>query len=179
MARVVKCPKCGKLGSLQPKKTKHGIYWRVGHYLGLKGKTRKVKWCYIGKELPESVKKQLITQKEQLITQEFTQSDVKKNNLNLSFFKGKDDYINSMLTKTSSGTRILMIRLMTRSSASMLMRRLWMRSSHLSQVAVPSPQGVLRTGTRSLLVGRGIGPVIFTPVFSAMAFSSLHTSSSF
>jgi len=84
MARVVKCPKCGKLGSLQPKKTKHGIYWRVGHYIGLKGKTRKVKWCYIGKELLESVKKQLITQKEQLITQEFTQTDVKKNNLKLS-----------------------------------------------------------------------------------------------
>ena len=84
MTRVVKCPKCGKLGSLQPKKIKHTIYWRVGHYIGLKGKTRKVKWCYIGKELPESITKQLITQKEQLITQEFTQSDVKKNNLKLS-----------------------------------------------------------------------------------------------
>jgi len=84
MARVVKCPKCGELGSLQPKKTKHGIYWRVGHYRGLKGKTRKIKWCYIGKELPETIKKQLFTQSEQLITQEFTQSDVKKNNLKLS-----------------------------------------------------------------------------------------------
>jgi len=81
MTRVVKCPKCGKLGSLQPKKIKHTIYWRVGHYIGLKGKTRKVKWCYIGKELPESITKQLITQKEQLITQEFTQSDVDENNL--------------------------------------------------------------------------------------------------
>jgi len=84
MTRVVKCPKCGKLGSLQPKKTKHGIYWRVGHYIGLKGKTRKIKWCYIGKELPETIKKQLITQKEQLITQEFTQSDTRSNNLKLS-----------------------------------------------------------------------------------------------
>jgi hypothetical protein len=76
MARVVKCPKCGELGSLQPKKTKHGVYWRVGHYLGLKGKTRKIKWCYIGKELPEALKKQLITQK-------FTQTDVESNNPNL------------------------------------------------------------------------------------------------
>jgi hypothetical protein len=179
MARVVKCPKCGELGSLQPKKTKHGVYWRVGHYLGLKGKTRKIKWCYIGKELPESIEKQLITQKEQLITQDFTQTNTESNNLKLSSIQQKDYYINSMLTKTSSGTRILMIRLMTRSSASMLMRRLWMRSSHLSHVAVPSPQGLLRTGTRSLFVGRGIGPVIFTPVFSAMVFSSPHTSSSF
>jgi len=84
MARVVKCPKCGELGSLQPKKIKHTIYWRVGHYIGLEGKTRKVKWCYIGKELPELVKKQLITQKEPLITQEFTQNDVRLNNLKLS-----------------------------------------------------------------------------------------------
>jgi len=79
MARAVKCPKCGELGSLQPKKTKHGVYWRVGHYLGLKGKTRMVKWCYIGKELPEAVKKQLITQNETLITQEFTQSTKSEN----------------------------------------------------------------------------------------------------
>ena len=84
MARVVKCPKCGELGSLQPKKTKHGIYWRVGHYKGLKGNTRKVKWCYIGKQLPESMKKQMITQKETLITQEFTQTNTKSNNLKSS-----------------------------------------------------------------------------------------------
>ena len=88
------------------------------------------------------------------------------------------NYISSMLTKTSSGTRILIIRLITRSSESMSMRRLWIRISHLSQVAVPSPHGVLRTGTRSRLVGREIGPVILTPVLSAMVFSSLHTSSS-
>ena len=86
MARVVLCPKCGKKGSLQPKKTKHGIYWRIGHYIGLKGKTRQVKWCYIGKELPESIKKQMITQKEQVITQEFTQTtqnSAESKNLNL------------------------------------------------------------------------------------------------
>jgi len=54
-----------------------------------------------------------------------------------------------------------------------------MRISHLSQVAVPSPHGVFRTGTRSLFVGSGIGPVILIPVLSAMVFSSPHTSSSF
>jgi len=85
MARVVKCPKCGELGSLQPKKIKHGVYWRVGHYLGLKGKTRKIKWCYIGKEIPESIKTQLITQNETLITQEFTQTDRESNNPSLGF----------------------------------------------------------------------------------------------
>jgi len=90
MARVVKCPKCGKLGSLQPKKTKHGVYWRVGHYLGLKGKTRKIKWCYIGKEIPEVVKKQLITQNEIMITQEFTQTNTESNNLKLSSIQQKN-----------------------------------------------------------------------------------------
>jgi hypothetical protein len=85
MARVVKCPKCGELGSLQPKKTKHGVYWRVGHYLGLKGKTRMVKWCYIGKELPETVKKQLVTQNKTLITQEFTQTTQKSDKPKIAF----------------------------------------------------------------------------------------------
>jgi len=90
MARVVKCPKCGELGSLQPKKTKHGVYWRVGHYLGLKGKTRMVKWCYIGKEIPESIKTQLITQNEALITQEFTQTNTESNDLKLSSIQQKN-----------------------------------------------------------------------------------------
>lgn len=79
-----------------------------------------------------------------------------------------------MLMYTSSGTRILIIRLMTRSSASISISLLCMRISHLSQVAVPPPEGDFRTGTLSRFVGRGIGPVILTPVLSAMAFSSLH-----
>ena len=66
MARVVNCPKCNEQGSLQPKKTAHGTYWRIAHYIGLNGETRKIKWCYIGKELPESITSQLITQKERL-----------------------------------------------------------------------------------------------------------------
>ena len=69
------------------------------------------------------------------------------------------------------------MRLITRSSASMSSKRLWIRISHLSQVAVPSPDGPLRTGTRKRLVGSGTGPFIFTPVFDAMLFSSPHTSS--
>jgi len=103
MARVVKCPKCGTLGSLQPKKTKHGVYWRVGHYIELKGTTRKVKWCYIGKELPESITKQLITQKEQLITQEFTQSDTRSNNLKLSS-NDKTELITTCFTDSGIGS---------------------------------------------------------------------------
>jgi len=80
---------------------------------------------------------------------------------------------------TSSGTRIRITRLRTLSSASISMRRLWMRISHLSHVWVPSPHGDFRTGTRSLFVGSGTGPVILTPVFWAMALSSSQTSSSF
>ena len=84
-----------------------------------------------------------------------------------------------MVTCTSSGTRIRIMRLMTRSSASMSIRRLCMRISHLSHVAVPSPHGDFRTGTLSFFVGSGFGPRILTPVFWAMALSSSHTSSSF
>ena len=69
MTRVVNCPKCNEQGSLQPKKTKHGTYWRIAHYIGLKGETRKIRWCYIGKELPESITSQLITHDYPKITQ--------------------------------------------------------------------------------------------------------------
>ena len=65
---VIICPKCGKKGSLHLTKTRKYSYWRVAHYKGLKGTTRQVKWCYIGKKLPEEIKKQLITQKEHVIT---------------------------------------------------------------------------------------------------------------
>ena len=80
MTRVVQCPKCKEQGSLQPKKTKHGTYWRVAHYIGLKGETRKIKWCYIGKELPEEITSQLITHDYPKITQE----EIKPKSLNLS-----------------------------------------------------------------------------------------------
>jgi hypothetical protein len=89
---VVICPKCGNKGSLQPKKVKDVVYWRIAHYRGLKGKTRQVKWCYIGKELPESIREQLrdielITQKEQVITE----NDYSKKNSKTSFKSQKND----------------------------------------------------------------------------------------
>ena len=34
---------------------------RIAHYIGLKGKTRKIQWCYIGKVVPEVITSQLIT----------------------------------------------------------------------------------------------------------------------
>ena len=52
-----------------------------------------------------------------------------------------------------------------------------MRISQRSHVAVPSPEGPLRTGTRKRFVGSGTGPFILTPVFEAMLLSSPHTSS--
>lgn len=51
--RQVICPKCGERGSLQLKKSRGlkgvGYYWCVAHYLGMEGKTAKVKWCYVHK----------------------------------------------------------------------------------------------------------------------------------
>ena len=88
MTRVVQCPKCKEQGSLQPKKTKHGTYWRVAHYIGLEGETRKIKWCYIGKELPEEITSQLITHDCPKITQE----EIERNTLKSSSFKQKDQF---------------------------------------------------------------------------------------
>jgi len=151
------CPVCNIEGHLQIR----GNSVRVQHYLEYTDGKRKYQYHRIGREYLESLE---VNGSKRV---EVNKADLSSNN-----------YISSMLTKTSSGTRILIIRLITRSSESMSMRRLWIRISHLSQVAVPSPHGVLRTGTRSRLVGREIGPVILTPVLSAMVFSSLHTSSS-
>jgi len=63
MKNVV-CPVCGKKGSLQIKyiKTTSGneiAYYYVAHYRQLKGKTRLVTWHYIGKSLPENLRKQV------------------------------------------------------------------------------------------------------------------------
>jgi len=63
------CPVCGKKGSLQVKyiKTTNGNeipYYYVAHYELLKGKTRVVSWHYIGKNVPESIKKQTENEKE-------------------------------------------------------------------------------------------------------------------
>ena len=82
MARIINCPKCEKQGSLQPKKTKHGIYWRVAHYKGLSGETRKVQWCYIGSVLPEQFTNQVITHD----YPNFTQELLERNKLKLRFY---------------------------------------------------------------------------------------------
>jgi hypothetical protein len=60
MTIVERCPKCGKKGSLHLTRTRGYHYWRIAHYTGYDGKvtgTRHVKWCYIGKELPEELKR--------------------------------------------------------------------------------------------------------------------------
>ena len=87
MDRVVNYPQCNKQGSLQPKKTKHGTYWRVAHYIGLEGTTRKIKWCYIGKQLPEEITSQLITNDYPNITQEVIGKTKKKAQISLYFRK--------------------------------------------------------------------------------------------
>lgn len=51
------CPKCNKRGSLTLKKNNDYRYWYTGHYRGHEDNTIKVKWCYIGKELPEELKR--------------------------------------------------------------------------------------------------------------------------
>ena len=78
MSRVTNCPKCNKQESLQPKKTKHGPYWRILHYQRLEGETRKIHWCYIGKKLPEEITSQLITHDYPKITQTGYKSEMPK-----------------------------------------------------------------------------------------------------
>lgn len=55
------------------------------------------------------------------------------------------------------------------------MRRLWMRSSKVSQVLEPSPQGVLRVVTLRFLVGRRTGPLTLRPLERARSRSSVQT----
>lgn len=52
------CPRCGGHGSYQDKwvKNKAGdkyTYRYFAHYAGLKGTTRKISWCYVGKGAPK------------------------------------------------------------------------------------------------------------------------------
>lgn len=53
------------------------------------------------------------------------------------------------------------------------MRRLWIRISYLSNVAVPSPHGDFRVVTFSFFVGSGIGPLIVIPDFFASSWMDL------
>src|SRR3990172_2060276 len=59
------------------------------------------------------------------------------------------------------------------------MRRLCTRISHRSQVSEPSPSGDFRTGTLRRFVGRGIGPLIATPVRSLIILIWEQTLSTF
>ncbi|GEM_PF-3159775 len=76
---------------------------------------------------------------------------------------------------TSSGTLSRMSCLMVRSSASRSIRRLWIRSCHLSKVLVPFPDGAFRVVILSFFVGSGCGPRALIPVRSVMSLISLQT----
>lgn len=89
------------------------------------------------------------------------------------------DYIRLISMKTSSGTRTCITRLISRSFASTSISRLWTRSSNLSQVDVPWPQGVFNVVRFIRLVGNGIGPDTLTPTLSEISFISRQISSSF
>jgi len=80
---------------------------------------------------------------------------------------------------TPSGTWILISCRRALSSASSSMSLLWMRISQWSQVSEPPPQGDFLTGTLSLFVGSGMGPVIAVPVRSAICLIWLQTFSMF
>ena len=84
-------------------------------------------------------------------------------------------YMSSISTKTDSGVLILIKRLRKRSFGSTSTSRLWILIWNLSHVFVPSPHGLFRVVRFSLLVGSGIGPLILTPVFSAILPISSHT----
>ena len=73
------------------------------------------------------------------------------------------DYINSISTSTVSGIWIFMMRCILLSFAIISKSLLWIRISNFAQVDVPCPLGAFIIGTRSLLVGRGIGPCLRMP----------------
>ena len=47
--RPLKCPRCGKRGSYQPKSVKGHTYWYFAHSEPL----GKLRWCYVGKKRPK------------------------------------------------------------------------------------------------------------------------------
>jgi hypothetical protein len=55
MTKEKECPKCKKPGSrhlktVYNKQHRKYKYFYIAHYSGLSGRTRKITWCYIGKE---------------------------------------------------------------------------------------------------------------------------------
>ncbi|MFI5421787.1 MAG: hypothetical protein ACHQ1H_12530 [Nitrososphaerales archaeon] len=55
MTKEEECPRCKKPGSLHlktvyNKQHRPFKYYYIAHYGGLSGRTRKISWCYIGKD---------------------------------------------------------------------------------------------------------------------------------
>src|SRR3989338_6937199 len=75
-----------------------------------------------------------------------------------------------------SGIGTLMTSLKALSSRPRSISLLWTLISYLSQVAVPSPSGDFLVVTFNLLVGKGIGPLMLTPVLSEISLMYEHTS---
>ena len=83
----VKCIKCENDGYLMIRQTvSRGIkyrYWYVKHIINKKKNKTKIKWCYIGKTLPEQYKKILSNREStQTGTQKSTQNITGLENLN-------------------------------------------------------------------------------------------------
>jgi len=63
--RDIICPVCGARGSLQLKYIKSTndkllSYYYIAHYKQKNGKPHSVEWHYVGKQLPESLAKQIV-----------------------------------------------------------------------------------------------------------------------
>ena len=138
MTVKLQCPVCGDYGTLMTKTTVTKIAgkeyrykkWYIYHN---RSKGTKQRWCYLSKkylelpEIKEAIQKEEATQNSTKTTQNISET----NKPNLSSFNNENlperslcSYINSILTKTSSGTRTLMILRITRSSASTIISRL-------------------------------------------------------
>jgi len=81
-------------------------------------------------------------------------------------------YLQSIISiskETSFGIVILIMLWRTLSSTGRSIILLWTLISHLSKVALPSPQGLLRVVILSLFVGNGIGPHTTTPDLLAIS----------
>jgi len=85
-------------------------------------------------------------------------------------------FVSSISMCTPSGTciRITCLKVLSLASRSMIL--LCMRISHLSQVEVPSPSGLLRVVIFILRVGMDMGPANLLPIFLVMSIIWLQTS---
>ena len=85
----------------------------------------------------------------------------------------------AIVTSTSTpASMLIMICFTTSVGAFRSISRLWMRISNISQVLLPSPQGVFRVVTFRVFVGRRTGPLTRRFLDLARSRSSVHTFSS-